>query len=594
MSAIAGVWTLGARNARALLSGMVPDIACGTVLSEGRLALGCNSPFGLAAAHASPIVVVADARLDEPDAMHAADSIAEAFERDGERCSDRLSGDFAFMVFDAHNDRLFLARDVMGTKPLYYARFGEVFAFASALGPLLAVPGISQAPDERALVDYIGGFPEDEHRTAFAAIRRLPPACNMVVSREAIRIQEYWSPDPTRELRLGSDDEYAEALRSELERAVLRRLPHDGACAVLLSGGLDSSSLACLAHGPLARFDQALITASAVFETDRECDESGYQRDVVARTNAEHVEVLMEQVSAGTDLSEALRVFREPAPVGDHWMAWPLLEAASKRRARVAFTGVDGDRVVSHGLGRREELARAGQWRELWAEIRQRGSSRVSSVRAVAGQALASRLSPAWVDAIDRLRHQAEVGHEPALRLIHPLVLERSEVRERLRAAYQRPLSTRDAHAQALRRADRTSDLDLFHPLADRFRLEVRHPFFDRRLVELCLSLPSEQKLRGGVSRFVLREAMRGLLPESVRTRTSKAFFDAGFTRWAERVLRDERNRKLMNLENLSPYVDVALVRKSLAGPVGALPMDLAWRCVVVSAWLEGLARGRK
>lgn len=557
MSFLAGAFTPGTRGARELVRQMADREP--HVLGDGELALLGRVAVG------SDAMLVADA--DD------AEQLLGFLERQGEQGMGQLDGDFALAFWSARDRRLLLARDAMGQKPLYYTELEHGVAFASDLGALLALRELSCEPDERMIVDYIGGFPEDEQRTAYARIQRLPPATLMEISRERTRVQEYWRPDSERELHLGSDAEYAEAFRAELSRAIESRLPGAGGCAVLLSGGLDSSSIACVAQGLLAARGQRLTTISAAF-TD-ECDEGRYQREVIERTGSDHVSIAMDQAMSGTNLREALGVFRDPVPVGDHWMAWPLLEAVAERGIRVALTGVDGDRVVSHGQGRLQELVLTGDYATLWRELRP------ASVRRVASLLLATRLPRSAVKAIDGFLGRAERDHRAALELIRPELIGRTGARERLAEARSRPRSAREAHVRALLRSDRTSDLDLFHPLGRKLGVEVRHPFFDRRLVELCVSLPASQKLRNGVSRLVLREAMRGVLPELVRTRRSKAFFDAPFARWVNRV----RRTNSRDFKNLDRFVDVARLRNEAR----RLPVDLFWRCMVVSAWLEGL-----
>jgi len=561
----------------------------------------CSDPV---VAPASSLAIAGDVRLDNRDELFDAlelndRSLADnalvlrAYQLWHDECVNHLLGDFTFVIHDRPRRKLFAARDVAGARPLYYAAFDGTFAFASNPGALLALPELPRALDQRAVIDYLGDFPEDEHATLIRSVRRLPPGTRLTYSARAVKVESYFDVTAIRECRLPNDDEYAEALRSELTRAVKVRLPSSGRCGVMLSGGLDSSMVTALA----ARASSSVIsTFSAVFDEIPECDERVYQAPVVRAAGSSHFEVRPQPKGLGADFATLCRTFGEPVPMGPHWMAWAAAEAAAQQGMSVLLTGADGDRVVSHGTGRTAELAFQRRWGELVREVNAvHDFSSWRKARVLAVHACLPFVPEVLRLAVERRDPRRRRVLSAALRILRADAILAAGVAPRLEQAVRRSLNTRDAHERILTSSNRGRDVDLLDRLGCYFGLEFRHPFFDRRVIELCLSFPGEQKRRRGRPRFVLRNAMTGLVPDVVRLRPSDTYFDAAFAAWNTPWLAAQAAEGPLNLENLAPFVNLASLH-----PVGAYfqngpnsladgPVDVARRCVLLSKWLDSM-----
>ncbi len=192
--------------------------------------------------------------LPAPSDVTDAELILRAYKRWGERSPEHLLGDFAFAIRDAHRDVLFCARDHFGVKPFYYHHApGRLFCFASEIKGLLALAEVPRRLNETRVADYLVPLLEDKVITFYEEIVRLPPAHRMTVSRDGVRIEEYWALDPTREIRMKSGEEYAEAFREIFTEAVHCRLRSAFPVGSMLSGGLDSSSIVCVARKLIAK-----------------------------------------------------------------------------------------------------------------------------------------------------------------------------------------------------------------------------------------------------------------------------------------------------------------------------------------------------
>jgi asparagine synthase (glutamine-hydrolysing) len=236
VSAIAGIFFLDGRPVdRPVLERMVGSIAHrgpdgeGT-WSEGPVGLGhrmlWTTPESLheelpLVRKSGDLVLTADVRLDNRDELISALGIASrprqeigdgelilgAYKKWGERCPEELLGDFAFAIWDQQRQKLFCARDHMGVKPFYYFRSGRIFVFASEIKALLCVAEVPRRLNEVRVADYLVGSFEDKTITFYQEILRLPPAHSMSVSREKASERPYWALDPSREVRLSSDQE---------------------------------------------------------------------------------------------------------------------------------------------------------------------------------------------------------------------------------------------------------------------------------------------------------------------------------------------------------------------------------------------------
>jgi asparagine synthase (glutamine-hydrolysing) len=559
---------------------------------------------------ASGVVLVADARIDNRKELISALGISRSviedasipdsqlirlsYEKWGQSCVDHLVGDFAFALWDDARQELFAARDHLGVRPFYYYDSPSLFAFGSEIKALLYLPEVPSRLNETRVADYLLGDFQDYSSTFYRNILRLPPAHTAVVSQTIIRISSYWALDPTREIRLASDDEYAEAFRETFHEAVRCRLRTIVPVGSLLSGGLDSSSIVCAARQLLPK-NQTLHTFSAVFPNTPSCDERPY----------------IQAVCRGGSLSSHLVEGDSLLPLDDMVQVWgyedeafyapnlflhrALYRQAQKEGIRIILDGLDGDTTVSHGLAYLGDLAQSGRWFEALREAR----------------ALSQRLNrPAW-----RLfRAYLLSPHVPTLlrrswRTIRPVNgpmkikrvlrqsflaragLDRRNVQEADDLPHEGIPPSRARHFQTLSRGLIPFCLEVANRSAAAFCLEPRYPFFDRRLVELCLALPGDQKLRGGWTRFVLRRAMEGILPEEIQWRSSKADLSPNFITRLFFSNPQRLQRALVgNTDVLSAYFDVsALLRvyqRAAARPTEEDAL-IVWKAATLATWMK-------
>ena len=494
------------------------------------------------------LVLTADARIDNRDGLVAAlgltehpldmvsdsELILEAYKKWGERCPERLVGDFAFAIWDRPKQTLFCARDHMGLKPFYYHRSGKCFAFASEIKALFCVPEMPRRLNEVMVADYLASSRGDKVITFYEDILRLPPAHAMVVSRDKTVVKPYWALDPSREVRLQSDEEYAEAFRELFAEAVRCRLRSAFPVGADLSGGLDSSSVVCMARKVLAEEGNTrLHTFSSIPEHVEESDESAFVDEVLAQGGFEAHKLSDERMSPLAYLEDILWYADQPPALAPHFN-WGMREATHREGVRVALTGIDGDTVVDQSVGRLLELASGGRWitlaREIDAIASVSGRPRLTVLRRhVIKPYLPERALRIW-QALRGIRQP--VGLAPTV--IRPEFAQEVGLPERLATQRPRPPErvgmSRENHWGNLLSGVWPYAFETNNKICSAFSVDDAHPFFDRRLVEFCLGVPSEQKLTQGYARMIMRRGMAGILPEKVRWRTSKGDYSHTFS----------------------------------------------------------------
>lgn len=563
------------------------------------LAAGGGPASGLRAT--TDLVIAADVRLDEPETLARSLSLPpdtddatlllRAYQRWGTDCVTRLDGDFAFALWDAREQRIFAARDRFGVRPLYYHAGAGRFAAGTTAALLLAHPDVPRDRDEVRIAFHLEGIVEERERTFWQAIRRLPPAHALIADRDGVRRFRYWELAPAGVLRLADDGEYAEAFRERFVAAVRRRLRGGGRVGSLLSGGLDSSSIACVARTLLG--DEPLPTLSLVFPSIPESDESGYIAAVHRQGGFTPRFVEGGALAPLGSLPPILAAHGEPPFSINHYFHWHLYAAAAETGVQVLLEGTDGDTTLSHGTEFLPELVREGRWQEALDEVRGLAANfGVPAGRLLRTLVIKPLLPPAVQRAWTWFRSR-NWGGQLVHTLLRPEFARRIGLEERIAAldtgnGHRSPWHE---HCHALQSGWFPAVLELHDRATAAFGIEARYPFLDRGLVEFCVALPREQRLRRGWSRIVMRRGLDGILPPEIQWRPDKAYLGSAVVQSMSTHDR-ERLRALTSddLEPIAAYVDPALLRERtdrfLAQPNAADAL-LLWPAIGLLEWLR-------
>ena len=500
---------------------------------------------------ADGLVITADARVDNREELlpelglreDVSDSevILETYRKWGRNCVDRLLGDFAFVVWDKAKGELFCARDHMGVKPFYYYHEpGKIFAFATEIKALFAW-GVQKEINEVRIGDYLTSMLEDREITFYENILRLPAASLLTVNKEKMAKLKYWSLDPKREIKMGSDEEYERAFRGIFEEAVRCRLRSAFPIGSMLSGGMDSSSIVCMARELLPK-DRRLKTFSIIFDNINECDERIYINAVLEKGFLDSHFIHGDEIGPLNEIHRVLWHEDQPFYGPNLFLNWAVYKESREQKVRVLLDGIDGDSSVSHGIAYITELTGKGKFISALREIiglskrRNRSAWKILKMKSI---------SPFIPENLRQVRNKlpADGGSSKNARLINSIFAKKINLAGRkkiLQRGRSKPAMTeREGHLRSLVWGGQQYLLEITNAAYAAFSLEARYPFFDKRLMEFCLALPGDQKIRSGWTRWIMRSALKCILPEKIYLRGDKSDLSLNFSKGILKLNRD-------------------------------------------------------
>ena len=512
---------------------------------EGAVALGqCTlvvseeSAFERPPARCGAAIVVADARIDDRDALCRrlrlpperwpltpdSELVARAFDAWGERCTDQLLGDFAFAAWNPATRQLFCARDHIGARPLYFHATPQAVTFASDLRALECFADVDRSIDEEAVARYLRWLvPAD--RTFFRSIRLLQPGQQMSVDARGLRLTTHWSPQAAAEVRFRDPAQYAEQLRELLETAVADRVRTKEPVGAHLSGGLDSTAVAVLAHRALRGGGRGIERAYAwspavgvaypnVPEDERTlidqvCRQEGMQWSGPPASAQDFRNSLSRDlaVEGATDLFEEL----------------PVMADAAARGIRVMLSGWGGDEAVTYpGNGYPSYLLKRLDWSRL-RDLVEREALSSHGWRPKLGYLYQAAVVPLLPDRLyararpdalayggtEYLTSGQRARYAGLATERHPLWREVGDPRVRQSALL--------LHGHLARRMETWAHWSAGQGLA------YAYPLTDRRLLDFALGLPPELLYQQGRWRHLFRVALQGVLPAEVAWKADKS-----------------------------------------------------------------------
>ena len=503
--------------------------------------------------------------------------ILAAYEEWGTDCVKRFNGMFALAIWDG--ERLFCARDRLGIKPFYYYYDNGRFFFASEIKALLEA-GVPKKPNDKIIYDYLMfALLDHTEETFFDCVMQLAPGEYMVLGKAGITRQRYWSLHVNE--RLSGDTVPEEFIRRFIE-SVKYRLRSDVPVGTCLSGGMDSSSVVCVANKLIDTEKQK--TFSAVFPGER-IDESKYMEEVLSATGAEKNFVGPTAAGLLKELPQLIHHQDEPFGSTSIYAQWCVMRKAKERGVTVLLDGQGGDELLAGYLpyfgAHLKALFGTGKWLTFAKEV----AGALRNMEFKQPRHLLSLLSMMMPTG---LRVKALASRRA--RLLNQDFAGRHAERNRLYAGLKGAPLPKLLENDLLR-----SNLPALLHYEDRnsmaFSREARVPFLDHEFVGYCASLPMDKKIRGGVMKKTLREAMDGVIPPEIIARKDKVGFATPEDKW----MRDGLGRDMMKAFKsrdfkAAKYLDqerlVGEFGAFMAGKKSLLGTKDFWRAYNLEAWL--------
>ena len=460
------------------------------------------------------LLLVADARIDNREAliktlristMHTitdAEIIVQSYLKWGQKLLDHLIGDFAFVIYDRAEERLFFARDHIGIRPLYYVKTDEVFCFCSEIMPLFTVDGVGKVIDQEMQQRYFDCRVLGLDETFFKEVKRLMPATYGTLKASTLHLERYWFPEKIKIDRSISFKEAAERFRDIFEESVQCRMRTRSPIGCELSGGLDSSSVFSMAV--TLKKTSPLIPISMRFGK-MACDESSFIDSMLRHTGYEGETIRVDRL----DFKEkyALRTYYQRFrdwPRGTFFIAaLPTAERLQALGVRVLLTGQGGDHVTRGSGYVMTDYFKQFRWLKIAKEL-SKWDNPLHTVKSMI-------LRPYIPDAL--------------LRFLKKSTRSKPCKHDTIHAKWNRSFAfCDDVHMMTGAVNSFGLDSTASHDM-ECYNIETRHPFYDKRLIAFSLSLPPEYRIGNGYTKQILRTALAAYLPEKVRMRKDKAEF---------------------------------------------------------------------
>lgn len=529
------------------------------------------------------LVLIADLRLDNRAELlcqlsgvndHSPDSdlVMAAYKKWGEHCVNYMLGGFAIAIWNKKTETLFCARDQVGNKPLYYADIRtdnrRTFIFCTSPIGILKHPKATKEIDPEGVFNILmGRMCNEETATLFAGVKRLAAGFCLKANKQGTKLWRYWEPKPGKPVRFASADDYVEGFNEKLEQAVQSCINTELPVSSFLSGGLDSSTVSCMAGKLLHRADRRLITSSFVLpDNEAGVDERQYIDSILQENDFDHFYVTRENVSFRDCLTDCYENYGG-FPYSSHPFFAKLLPNLQRRNVGVHLCGYGGDQVASyHGMWVLEQLLLEGRWSTLWKQVNAISHGRSSDATKMLLKTLRNIVRTAMPDGRNQYAKKA------TKKMILPALANRQGYREKVLFSpsfdvQPFPWKATDIMKRFLQ-YDKTSvrleDLtSVFLP----YGIEYRTPLLDVRLIDYCMSVPPEQ-LYFKQKRSLIRRATKGLIPENIRSAHNKhqgSLPNRFISLWEEKdKLIDDLNN-CSEIAEVSSLIDTSALAKQLA-----------------------------
>jgi asparagine synthase (glutamine-hydrolysing) len=514
---------------------------------------------------------------------------AAAFRAWGAVGVNRVEGDFAYLVWNRVTRTAMCVRDFVGTRPLYYAETNGTLVVASSIASILAFPEQSQALNLTAIAEAAAGLFASSHETCYQGISMLPAGSTLVWRNGVARVRGYWAPPPVEESDPRPFGEAAHELRSLLSAAVTERMDDRMPTSIWLSGGWDSPSVFAVGSNALEQHQSSLRLEPVSISYPP--GDPGREDELISaianhwRTQVRWIDI--RDIPLFHDPIERAKVRQEPfAHVFEMWNR-ALAGGSAAQGARVALTGVGGDHLFQVSPIYLADLLRGRQWRALYDEwkVRGRGRTGLRTLKHWAGHPLLARSSSALTR-----RGRGGPGTSSYLDRRVPEWIDAEFARRHHLADRERRHSPPRVYAG---HAAHETYWMLCHPYGARVmssvfsfglenHLEIRSPFLDERIIRFALSRPVAERASLRETKRLLRQAMRGLLPDhvleprAVRTGVTSGYLDHSLrVAHAQLLTNTFRNPVLAELGIVNPVILQRCCAEYLSGRARRLGVGL-------------------
>ncbi len=551
------------------------------------------------------LVIVADAIIDNREQLYYelhlenrplnditnSELILEAYIRWNKEVPKHLIGDFAFAVWNTKKEELYLCRDHVGKRTLYYTQDDNLFAFSTLIKPLLIIKKNIEFSEQwianfLAVLEALNEL--DLELTFYEGIKQVPPATYMILTKDKIEVKKYWNPMEVKPLKLNSDDAYEDAFRTVFYEAVHCRLAADGEIGVMLSGGLDSGSVACVAAKHLEQKSKHLKAYSSIPKPDyvdwlpkgTVADESKYINELVGHYPNIDLKYCNSDKLDSYNQMEHLRLIQEYPFKYSANLFWidKIAQLAKEDGCKVLLDGQSGNNTISYGniTDHIVTLINKMKFITAYKEIMKYSRFHHRVPKSVIKYFILL-FFPQFIKRFKRTKtNYHKIDHLISKEMANKWKIDKYLKQNMLGKYSNKRQTVNDARSLSFNNL-------LFSQIgASEARLSIeygvirRDPTRDKRVIEFCMSLPAEQFVKDGIERSLIRRSMKGTLPDLIRMnlrergRQSADFVQRLQQDWTS--IREEFTQAINN-DTIKSVADTYALKEMLS-KMSELPMD--------------------
>ncbi|HCJ59077.1 MAG TPA: asparagine synthase (glutamine-hydrolyzing) [Clostridiaceae bacterium] len=492
----------------------------------------------------------------------------------------KLNGMFSFAIWDSCDKVLFCARDRLGVKPFYYFKDDEVFVFASEIKAILEYMKFKVKLDDEVIYEYlINGYVDHDDKTFFSGVYKLKPGHYATVSPDKkVNMIKYWDIASIREENAMNYADCKNKLSELFKSSVELRLRSDVPIGSCLSGGIDSSSIVCTMSDIL---EGSVVNTFSSCSEDKAFDERKYIEDVLKRQNIKGNYIFPDSSGLVRDIYSLVYHQEEPFLSTSIFAQWCLMRKAKDEGVKVILDGQGADEIFvgyrKYRLYYIKELYTQRDFSEILIQIIKgidqtnlsyNAKADLNKIKKIFGLKSnnAGILNYYNSDFISSCSSQK-------ISMISPKSLEEAMYMDLTRTSLPALLRYEDKNSMA-------------------FSIETRLPFLDYRIVEFAKQVPNKYKLQGGWSKSILRDAMKGVLPDSIRLRKDKMGFATAEKKWL--LDQSEFFRSIFNQRKFlsSKYINPSLVYKDFYDIINSNSYNHLWRWIRLELWMRCFFNG--
>lgn len=465
--------------------------------------------------------------------------ILKSYEEWGTECFRKFNGMWAIAIFDKERRKVILSRDRFGKKPLYYYKNANEFVFASEIKALLRYPGIKKSPNYGKIFRYLSTnyrYVDIDNESYFENIFQVPKSSFLEINENLdSNITQYWKLNIDESRNDKDEREVVRQFKDLLIDSVRLRLRSDVPVGCMLSGGLDSTSIACIAYKILK---QPIITFSGITGDKKKVyDESDYINKVIKDIDADFHYIRPDPANIFTTVNEMLGFHDEPVCTVTWYSLYLIAKKVRNENTPVLLNGHGGDELTAgywdyfhynfYDLKNKKLNGDLRHEIEDWKHNHGRDPSEISKY-----EDYITRLRRGRIPAKSRFADYSDIFHDEIIeKYAKDIKLEQPGASMLNKRLYSDLMY--ETIPPALRAEDRNTMA---------YSIESRSPWLDYRLAEYCFSLPAKYKIRNGLGKWIVRESMKGILPEEVRMRKDKSGFIAPADEWFRTTNKNQLN----------------------------------------------------